>query len=329
MSNEIIEKVKATFLDDTYIIPQDETIYRLDQHGDRNYFKIDENGNPVVKASTTTIIKKFTAMSPYLLQWWCKNGYDESKALLKESSMLGTFLHILWGKLLLKYNIDLSEAGIKAELYKYFEQENETFNYDFKKWHKKIKKDLIGFVKWVQDYEVEPIAVEMSIIGKDASGTLDLVCRMNFVNKEESLYPKTERIKALIDFKSGENAFYDEYAIQLEGYRDLWNEKFPDEEIKRIFSYGCIEKITKGTKNFYRFEEQTFNPVALRWYAFKALYNQEHPKLELEKRTEISEGIINIESNFESLLVEIDPLNFMEVDNAETQRSQDANNRQD
>jgi hypothetical protein len=307
-----IERVKAEFLDDVFIIPQNEIIYRLDQNNERNYFKMDANNNPIAKSSVTSVIKKYSPVSPYLLEWWCSNGYENSQIILEEKARLGTFLHILWAKLLLRYNIDITAIGIREELAKYCIKENITFNYNFDIWHKKIKKDLISFIKLVQDYNIKPVAIEMAIIGEKAAGTIDLVCDM--------LY-KENRIRAIIDWKSGENDFYDEYIIQLEGYKDLWNNKYPDYPVTHIFNFGCIKKITKRTKNFYRFEDQTNNPLTERWYAFRDWNFKENPEINIEKRYEIVESIINIESNFNDLIKEIDPLENLGEENAEDKRS--------
>jgi hypothetical protein len=311
MNKDLIEKIQAEFLDDTYIIPQDEIIYRINQYGDRYYFKLDKEGKPITKASTTTIIKKYNPMSPFLLKWWCDQGYENAKAAMKESSMFGTFDHILWAKLLLRFNIDLSETGIKEHLLRYFERENETFNYNFKEWHKKIKQDLIGFVQWVQDYQVKPIAIEMSIIGEKYSGTIDLICQMT--QKETGIV-----FNAIVDWKSGRNDFYDDYIIQLESYRQLWNEKFPDKPITRIFNYGCKDfRLPIGkTVTPYRFKDQTDNPIRARWNYYVDMFNNEHPVLTIESITEIRDTIITIESDVSSLITEVNPLEFLEAENA-------------
>jgi hypothetical protein len=311
MNKDLIEKIQAEFLDDTYIIPQDEIIYRINQYGDRYYFKIGIDGKPIIKASTTTIIKKYSPMSPFLLQWWCNNGYDESKEKLKESSMYGTFAHILWSKLLLRFNIDMSEAGIKQHLNEYFTKENEEFKYNFSEWHKKIKQDLIGFVQWVQDYKVKPIAIEMSIIGQAYSGTIDLVCELDDENNG--------RILVIVDWKSGRNDFYDDYVIQLEAYRQLWNAKFPERMIERIFNYGCKDfRLPIGkTVTPYRFKEQTDNMICRgRWSRYLDMFASENPNLTIESKTEIRDTIITIESDVSSLITEVNPLEFLEAENA-------------
>jgi hypothetical protein len=311
-----IELVKAEFLDDTYIIPQNDIIYRTHINGDRFYFRMDEEGNPIVKASTTTIIKKYSPMSPFLLKWWCDKGYDNAKAALDESSMYGTFLHILWAKLLLRFQIDMSEPGLKEHLAKYCEKENIDFKYNFKEWHKKIKQDLIGFVQWVQDYKVKPIAIEMSIIGEKYSGTIDLVCELimnEFLNTETG-FVEQDKIIAIVDWKSGRNDFYDDYVVQLESYKELWNEKFPDKKVERIFNYGCKDyRLPIGkTVTPYRFKEQTNNPIRARWQYYLDMYTSENPEIKLESTTEIRDTVITIESDVNSLIASINPLEFLE-----------------
>jgi hypothetical protein len=300
-----IEILKATYLDDVFIIPQDETIYRTNIKGDRCYFKFDADGKPVIKSSTTTIIGKHIPMSPFLLQWWCNNGYQQSKEILKEKSMYGTFLHILWAKLLLKYNIEISEIGLKQELNEYLEKEELEYLYNFKEWHPKIKQDLIGFIQWVQDYKIEPIAIEITLMGDKFSGTLDLV---------HNIQLKDWYGTVLTDWKTGRVDFYDEYIIQLEGYRQLWNEKHPDYSIERIFNYGCKDYRLPIGKTVipYRFKEQTDNPIRARWNHYLEMYLSENPEIKFEKRTEIIDTTINIESDINELIQESDPLQELE-----------------
>ena len=308
--NEIIEKVQATFLDDVFIIPQNEIIYRIDSKGKRYYLKyVDEK--PVLRASVTSIISKYHPMSPYLLQWWCDNGYEKAKAILKERSLYGTLDHILWAKLLLHNNIDLSEAGIKQELFNLCEKENIEFTYDFKTWHKMIKQDMIGFVKWVQDYKIKPWFIELSLHGGKSSGTADLGCQATFkiYNRSTKKYDEATK-NILVDWKSGRSGFYDFYAIQLQGYWDLVKEIIPSVPFEGIWSYGCKDfRLPIGSSVVpYNFENQTDNPVCKKWKHYLNMQMEEEPEIEMPKETKIQDVVINIESDINSLIKEVDPL---------------------
>ena len=61
------------------------------------------------------------------------------------------------------------------------------FKYDLNQWFKNIRQDLIGFIQWVQDYQIKPIAIEMTLHGEHISGTLDLICQATFKNQIERI----------------------------------------------------------------------------------------------------------------------------------------------
>lgn len=321
--NEAIEQVKATFLDDVFVVPQDEIIHRIDYKGSRYYAKMID-GKPVLKPSVTSIIGKYHPMSPYLLKWYCDLGYEKAKAILEEKALYGTFCHILWAKLLLKYNIDLSEAGIKQEIANLFEKEQKEFIYDFKEWHKLIKQDMIGFVQWVQDYKIKPWFIELTLHGDTHSGTIDLGCQATFkvYNKSTKIYDLIVK-NILVDWKSGRKGFYDSYAIQLLGYFVLVNTKFRNTHFSEIWSYGCKEfNLPIGSSvTPYEFKNQTDNPACNKWKHYLAMQMEDEPKVELPEKSEIQEIIINIETDINSCIKTVNLLDFLEDENAEEPRS--------
>ena len=313
-----IEKIQNTFLDDVFIIPQDEIIYRVDYKGSRYYVKI-VDGKPVLKPSVTSIISKYHSMSPYLLKWWCDLGWEKAKEKLEESSLYGTWMHILFVKLLLKYQIDLSDTGLVMELQIFMDKEGLIeFKYDRDQWFKNIRQDLIGFIQWVQDYQIKPIAIEMTLHGEHVSGTLDLICQATF--KNQALMP-VERI-IITDWKSGRNDFYDDYIVQLDGYWELIIEKYPNLQVDEIWSYGCKDyRLPIGkTVTPYRFENQTNKLQRGRWKHYLDIYHYENPEIELKSKAEIIDTIINIETNVKDCIKEVNPLEFLEEENADQEQ---------
>ena len=77
-------------------------------------------------------------------------------------------------------------------------------------------KDLMAWVAFCQERNVEPIAVEIPLVSRThkVAGTCDLVCRLDFNGKREL---------AIVDIKSGGS--YEDHAVQLDMYRIAFNEQ--------------------------------------------------------------------------------------------------------
>jgi hypothetical protein len=97
---------------------------------------------------------------------------------------------------------------------------------------------------------VKPLAVEISMVHpeKNYAGMVDLVCSM--LTKPGA----TERINAIVDFKSGRKGFYEEMEIQLHLYRDMWNYNFPEHQVERLFNFAPKDWRKKPS---YHLKEQT------------------------------------------------------------------------
>jgi len=107
-------------------------------------------------------------------------------------------------------------------------------------------KALMSFDQWMQDYEVEPLAIEV-LLHSDTygyAGTADLVCRV-----------KGGKV-ILVDFKSG-SSVYEDYAVQLEMYRLAWNEHADMHDIPQVTEvYNWLPKDWRKGPT-YTFKDQT------------------------------------------------------------------------
>lgn len=198
-------------------IPAPPPLFRYDASGQRYYAEVTSSGDVIWYPSVTTVIRATSPMAPGLLQWYIKNGADANK-MRDDAAERGTEMHILIADYLTGRGVDLdgrSEFQAKA---------------------------LASFDAFAKEYEVEPLAIEILLHSKDHvfAGTADLICRMTY---------KGRRVRALVDFKSGEN-FYRDHAVQLEMYRDAWHEHYgTTHPIDCVFNWSPKDWRTKPTYN--------------------------------------------------------------------------------
>lgn len=248
------EKMISTYFDSGALMVQPETVYRLNGYkGDRYYYTFDPSGEPEFYTSVTTLIKQ-TMPTPYsLIKWIADKGIEEAEAFKEERADYGSFMHIEIAFLLINRKLDLD--SMKERLRDYIEAN--SLPKDFIYHIDEIKKDLLAFAQFMLDANVKPLAIEIVLADRENgyAGAIDLVCEMDIeekgffgevyasgVNKGKPKETKRwNRIRAIIDFKSGRKGFWESHEIQLEAYRQMWNKKFPGAEVNRIFNWSPKE----------------------------------------------------------------------------------------
>lgn len=258
-----VQEAKAFFFDEKALIEPARKLYRLNNHsGGRHYYRFLPTGEVKFYVSVTTLIQQ-TMPTPFaLVQWIAKMGADEAEAYKEERAGYGTFMHNCFEKLLVDRAINLDE--IDEQLFQYcIENRFTTGQYD--KWLHELKKDILGFAKFIIDYDVKPLAIEIMLCSDTYgfAGAMDLLCEMTIEEKgffgevyktgPQKGQPKetksSKRITAIVDFKSGRKGFYEEHEIQLEAYRLMLEENYPDITVDKVYNYGPSEwKTAPGYK---------------------------------------------------------------------------------
>ena len=219
-------EMRAVYFDGDALREPAYKLYRLDEQGYRYYYRLDEAGRAKLFPSVTTLLRQTLPTSPFLIKWMVEEG-DSANEKRDMAAAYGTFMHIQFERLLILRTYDLDKAG--AVLRDYMEQENIPDKYFFE-WSYRIKKDVLAFAQFLQDYKVKPLAVEVSLCSTlGFAGCVDLVCEMT---------GPRGTFRAIVDFKSGRNGFYEDYELQLGLYRDMWNENFVDVPVHRIFNFA-------------------------------------------------------------------------------------------
>lgn len=213
-------------------------MYRFNRSGMRYYF--DEAGQ--IYPSVTSIINAVHTDKYVLMELIDKfGGKDGYNQFMKERATYGTILHICAERYLMSGK--QGERSISSEQIANVIS-NQTANNEIdpkvsKWWLKDIKQDLTCIVKFLNEYEVKPLAIEYIGTGKynnfGYSGAIDLICLMNIKEKgfwgecyktgarkgEPKETVRVTTVPAIIDFKSGKNGFYYSHEMQLQMYKRM------------------------------------------------------------------------------------------------------------
>lgn len=307
------EEMQALYFNATQLHEPNYKLWQLNSKGKRYYYRYEGN-EPIFYPSVTTVLHNVMPENKYLTEWKLNLGKEQSLAYTMERASYGTFIHGQLAELMIARTYNLDDA--RERLTRYVEKEQLAVGF-IDAHEEEAKADITAFAKWMRDYDVQPYAVEVALYSPSMglAGMIDCVCSLRTYSKaderkdtekadgDEKKLAKiaekaSQRINAIVDFKSGKKGFYDEYAIQLELYRRMWNENFPDTPIERIFNIapkdwlGTVKKVPS-----YSFEEQTENPILSRVDLLVALYKLSE---EEEKKVVLINGILSLDKDEEN-----------------------------
>ena len=288
-----VEEMCAMFFDEAIIEPTYK-VYQLNSKGHRYYYRYNEDGTPEFYPSVTTILSQTLPQSPFLVKWIAEKGYEEAERYKSERAAYGTFMHAQFEELLIARAYDLD--SLKGRLRAYIEQHN--LPDDFVYYADDLKKDVLAFAQFVIDYDVRPLAVEIALVHPELgyAGCIDMPCNMRV--KPGS----SDRVNAIVDFKSGRKGFFEEHEIQLHLYKMMWNANFPECEIERVYNFSPKDWRKKPT---YNFKDQTDCKSAKKIPALLELAAIEDDKrdnvfttvsgfIALERTPDLSDNIISL-----------------------------------
>jgi len=295
-----IESVFAEYFDPMAIRPSATKLYRYNSGHGRYYFTRDDNGTPKFYQSVTTIIHQF-APTPYALMNWKVEQQDNAKVIMETKAAYGTILHIIFKDLLIGESVDLSESYLNTYILEYLHKNN--IQVDTDGWIDNFRQDILGIIKWIQDYEIKPIAIEVGLTHTDGfAGCVDLIA-----------YSKVGII--IVDLKSNRNTFYTDNIVQLEAYQELVNENYPDLTIDGVYNLGMKDyRLPIGkTVTPYRFENQTDKPEREYWRHYLMMSQLKNTNTNPDKYYLI-EGIAQKDSDISTLIKAIDPIEQLQSD---------------
>lgn len=262
------EEMIAEFFNEDALVEAPEKIYRLSGSKDRYYYSFDPEGEPIFYVSVTTMIKFTMPTSPHLIKWIADMGYDEAQNYAADKADYGTFMHKEINHLIIsrRYNLDDLRPRLKEWI------EKEKLPQDFINYEDQFKKDLLAMAQFLKDYQVKPLAVEIVLPHKEDgyAGAIDLVCEMvvqvdgldhenpykTGPRKGQPRECKVDKtVVAIVDHKSGRKGFYPENEIQLQAYKQMWEQHFPNRPIEKLFNWS--PKDWRGSTPTYNLKDQT------------------------------------------------------------------------
>lgn len=248
-------------------VPQ---LYRIMINGDnRYYYEPLQDGSVEIYQSGTNFIKLGYPRSEATLNDWrlslFQKGIDPD-IYVKTTANFGTIMHALYGEFLMGKEMSIAQSAVRNLIIdlkdlKMSDHEKEVILYGKDKLKKvrhieRMQKSLLAFAHACFYYKIEPIAIEKMLRSTyyGVATAVDAILWMN--NPDDNRKKEKSRIKAIWDFKSGDN-FYPEHAYQLELNKRIVHENYPDDlgDIERIFNFS-----PHGTSKLFTLKDQTKNP---------------------------------------------------------------------
>lgn len=283
-----IEEVKALYFDSDALVEPAIRLWRIDGGDFRYYYDI-TNGEPIFYGSVTSVIGAELQIGKELIEWIAERGIEEAEAERDERADYGTIMHILIAYFLIG-KISLQKASIIAFVCEHLHNNYKQW------WIKSLQKDLLSFAQFVNEHNVKPLAIEVTLASRKLgiAGTIDLICKMEFNRKI---------VLAIVDFKSGKKGFHEAHEIQLHAYKQIWEENYPDMPIEYVFNWAPSDWRTKPA---YHLKNQTESKKRFKLPHLIAMFKidgYDKPKKRLFVNGDIQPGI-DISKNFEFIDIE-------------------------
>ena len=234
---------------------QGEKIFRVEIGGLRHYRR--ESGR--LYKSLTTFLDAVMPSNRFLNSWRenmaVELGSAEKAAeYVQKTADYGTALHIAVAQY-------CRDNGVDWQDFEYWAQkqlqdsgfQNGTLSFALSE----LTRDFAAMLQFFHDYRVEVIAVELPVwLDAGVATLIDLVVEMDAKNYDKTPDDKRERVKAIINLKSGKSGFFESHVLQLVGEREMFNETYGEisGDIRRVYNLAPNDWKDKPT---YKLKEQT------------------------------------------------------------------------
>lgn len=246
------------------------TLYRYDRSDDDRYYFRFEGNTRHSYLSVTSFVSKSLGIGQTLADWMANVGKSHAKGYSQYRADYGTQMHIEIVEIL-RMGGGSFEDIVKRQI-----QICKDLGYGthLTAWISEIRKDILSFLKFLQDKNVKVIFAELPVYSDKygIAGSIDMGVEMDF---------NGGRVNALVDLKSGKKGFFEGHNLQLNIYKELWNDLFKTEfPVTHVFNWA---------PNAWR----TSAKDPGEWPTYK-LQNQTYTKYSVLKRLELAleEGMV-------------------------------------
>jgi hypothetical protein len=310
MTEQQLELLLPDYIDEAVIKTPPYYISRVSAESGRHYMvrskDSDEESEPIVLPSITTIIRNTSPLSPFIIDKMIQMGKEAWGAYLEERADYGTNLHIIIGYFIRNKSVKIP---FEREVVDDIGMNNRGFNHKvFFKFEQDTYSDLLSFCAFFNEYQVEPLALELPLASANLgfAGTLDMPCKMTLRVKgywgevyktgpqkgsmKESY--NDVRVIGLVDFKSGRHGFYRDNELQLKMAEMLFREHYPelcDEFPVKLFNWSPKEWRTEPS---FLLTEQTDKVMDLNIKSRVSLFFSEYGSNPKKRR--LYEGVLEL-----------------------------------
>lgn len=274
-----LSMVRPDFLNED-LLEQPKTIYRYDDRSTRYYYKLNGRGYPIFGVSVSHFKDKVLGKPQGVIEKRISMGDEAFFSYVKNRQHFGTFFHIHTGIATKNGYYDFGDHGKNLhDSIRNFAESNDV-EYTWPRHGKKAWFDdawlgLLAWMKFLNDYEVKPLAIEISLMHPDGySNTIDYVFEMN-AKKYTNKTPKKnrKRIIAILDVKTG--YIYPDHAFQLGCNWESFEHNYRDLKIDKVYNWTHREWWKKPS---YELRDQTDNAITERRLLgeYLKIYKEKH-----------------------------------------------------
>ena len=279
--NAFTEEVSPHFFNGELIQPTIQ-VYRFNMPmGGRLYFVFEDQEHfqkPKIYMGTGLVLSGMPTAKE-LQKYREKLGTEASDHELAMWSLYGSFSDTEIGNFIRRQEIEDGMDGLALRLKEYFYTQQFFINErEFNHMAKCIKKDMLGFLKFVKDRNVEFVFTQFPVISEidqmitpiDIGCFMDIWVEIDKFNKDGSLSKnkakEVQRVFSLINYKSG--AIYKNYALQCRAEINMFKENYPEFTNLPIQVYNLTITEWKNTNSWDKYHPCSYmgKPYTLkRW----------------------------------------------------------------
>lgn len=241
---------QSTDLNGFSALPRPFVIRRMPDGSKRKYFTLC-GAEPKLMTGLTSvvsIIKKLRGSYDFLADWKAEVGKDESEQIAQETSVLGTFMHILCAEITSVYQANNKNYYIEfdeqfKETFKKMMLENGVRHNLLSDYYKRTIKGAQSFYQFLYDWKVEVVAIEYCVCDFDnnISTPLDIVAYATAPLTAAAIKRGEKSEKFLgnfnIKFREKADSVYESDTIQTCIEQYMFNKYLPDmAPIERTFT---------------------------------------------------------------------------------------------